>query len=104
MADKLKRLRKILVKKGLKGQLKPVGSLEEAHIILIDNKQCIDRIKLMGKDAYKEFLDDGHILPSDIVHFLISANPRNRWNIEQHLFTSAHGLVTRNFELTIQNS
>ena len=38
MADKGKRLRKILEKAGLKGQLKPARSLEEARIILIEDK------------------------------------------------------------------
>ena len=101
MADKRKRLQKILVKKGLKGQLKPVESLEEAHIILIDNKQCIDKVHLLGKDVYNKFLDEGRTFPSDIVHFLVFANPRNRWNIEHRLFTSAYGLMTQKFGVPI---
>ena len=95
MADKLKRLRKILVKKGLKGQLKPVGSLEEAHIILIENKQCIDKTALVGKDTYKELIEEGHTFPSDIIHFLVSANPRNKWNIERRFLTNVTGVTRR---------
>ena len=60
MADKLKRLNKILVKKGLKGQLRPVETLEEAHTILIENKQCVDKTALVGKDTYKELIEEGH--------------------------------------------
>ena len=36
MADKEKRLRKILDKIYMKGLLKSVGTLEEAHIVLVD--------------------------------------------------------------------
>ena len=58
MADKRKRLNKFLGDKGLKGQLKPVGTLEEAHIILIENEQSIHRSALMGKDTYKKIIKD----------------------------------------------
>ena len=97
MADKKsKRLHKILAEKGLKGQLKPVGSLEEAHIILIDNnKQCTNRTALVGKDTYKKLIEEGHTFPSDIVYFLLSANPRNRWNIERRFLTNAIGVMRR---------
>ena len=37
MADKEKRLRKILVKIGKKGVLKHVGTLEEAHVVLLED-------------------------------------------------------------------
>ena len=94
MADKRKRLQKILVKKGLKGQLKPVDNLEDAHIILIENKQCVDKTALVGKDDYKKMIE-GHTFPSDIVHFLVSANPRNGWNIERRFLTNATGVTRR---------
>ena len=76
MADKGKRLQKILVKKVLKGQLKPVESLEEAHVILIENKQCVHQTALVCKDQYKKMIEEGRTFPSDIVHFLVFANPR----------------------------
>ena len=38
MADKNKRLEKILKKKGIKGWLKPVGSLENSQFVLVENK------------------------------------------------------------------
>ena len=98
MADKGKRLRKILAKTGMKGQLKPVGNLDEAHIILIEDRQCIKRFSFMGKDAYKNFLEEGHTFPEDIVHFLVSANPRNKWNIEQRLLTSAVGTIKSDYK------
>ena len=95
MADKRKRLQKILVKKGMKGQLRPVETLQEAHIILIENKQCVDKTALVGKDTYKELIEEGHTFPSDIVHFLVSANPRNGWNIERRFLTNATGVTRR---------
>ena len=98
MADKGKRLQKILVKKGMKGQLKPVESLEEAHIILIEDKQCIIRFAFIGKDAYKRMVENGHTFPSDIDHFLVSANPRNKWNMEQRLLTNKVGSIKSGYK------
>ena len=46
MTDKNKRLEKILKKKGIKGWLKPVDSLENSHFVLVENKRCV----------YKRFL------------------------------------------------
>ena len=89
MADKRKRLQKILVKKFLKGQLKPVDNLEDAHVILIEDRQCIHRTTLIGRDTYKDLLEEGHTFPEDNVHFLVSTNPRNTWSIENRLFTNA---------------
>ena len=98
MDDKGKRLRKILAKIGMKGQLKPVGNLDEAHIILIDDPQCIKRFSFMGKDAYKKVVENGNTFPEDIVHFLVSANPRNKWNIEKRLLTSAVGKIKTGYQ------
>ena len=98
MADKGKRLRKILDKTGMKGQFKPVESLKEAHIILIEDKQSMKRFSFMGKDAYKRMVENGRTFPEDIVHFLVSANPRNKWNIEQRLLTSAVGTIKSSYQ------
>ena len=91
MAEKDKRLQKILVKRGMKGKLRPVESLEEAHIIVREDKQCINRSAFMGKDAYKRMVENGRTFPSDIVHFLVSTNPRNGSHIEKRLLSSRFG-------------
>ena len=88
MADKGKRLLKILAKKDLKGQLKPVESLEEAHIILIEDRQCINQTLIIGRDTYKRLVEEGRTFPEDNVHFLVSTNPRNTWHIEKRFFTN----------------
>ena len=95
MADKGKRLQKILLKICLKGQLRPVESLEEAHIISIENKQCVHQTALVCKDHYKIMIEEGHTFPSDIVHFLVFANLRNEWNIERRFFTNVTGVMRR---------
>ena len=95
MADKEKRLRKILVKKGFKGLLKTVGTLEEAHIIIIENKQCIRKTMFIGKDTYNMFLEEGRTFPEDLVHYTASNNPRNTVNIERKIMTNAYGIVRR---------
>ena len=103
MADKLKRLNKILVKKCLKGQLKPVENLDDAYIILLESKHSVDRTILMGKDTYKEIIKDGHTFSPDIVHFLVSANPRNRWHVEKRLFTNKVGASKFDYDAVRKN-
>ena len=98
MAEKGKRLREILVKKGMKGQLKPVGSLEEAHLILIVDKQRVTQYAFVGKDEYKKMVKNGHTFTEDMVHFLVSANPRNRWHIERRLLTNKVGSIKSGYK------
>ena len=80
MANKEKRLRKILVKKGFKGKLKSVATLEEAHLIYVESEECMSKTIITGKDTYKMLLEAGHIIPEDRVHYLVSNNPRNAWH------------------------
>ena len=89
MADKEKRLRKIMGKKCLKGKLKPVGSLEEAHLVLVEDRQCTKKTKLVGVDSYREMVENGHTFPEENVHFLVSTNPRNMWHVERQFLSNA---------------
>ena len=91
MADKEKRLRKILVKKFLKGKLKSVGSLEKAHLVLVEDRQCINKTMVIGRDTYVGMVENGHTFPEDNVHFLVSTNPRNTWHIEHQFLANAYG-------------
>ena len=59
MADKEKRLRKILSKKGFKGQFKSVATLEKAHMIVLENEQTIAKTQIIEKDTYREFFRRG---------------------------------------------
>ena len=63
MTDKEKRLRKILVKKGLKGKLKPVVSLDEARLVLVEDKFIVI-------DEYIEMVENSHTFPEENVCFL----------------------------------
>ena len=65
MADKDKQLRKILVKINMKGRLKLVATLEEAHLVLVEDKQCASRTKLIGKDTYLRMIEKGYIFPEE---------------------------------------
>ena len=94
MADKSKRLRKILLKSGLKGVFKPVNTLEEAHIIKIDGKPIA---KFVGVDTYKQWLDEGRTFPEESIHYLISSNPRNRWQMEHRFFANS-GFMKEKFK------
>ena len=88
MADKEKRLRKLLTRKGWKGKLKLVTTLEEARIILVNNKERC-KIYLIGKDTYLEIIEKGYTAPEEEVYYVISTNPRNAWNIEHKMLTNA---------------
>ena len=60
MADKEKRLRKILDKKEMRGKLKLVATIEEACLILVDDRRYNGTIKLMPKESYLGMLEYGH--------------------------------------------
>ena len=73
MADKEKQLRKILVKINMKGRLKLVATLEEAHLILVQDKRCASRTKLIGKDTYLEMVVKVTLFPKR--RFIIRSLP-----------------------------
>ena len=81
MADKEKRLRKLLSRKGWKGRLKSVATLEEAHMIIIENGQSMTKSQLIDKDTYVMALENGYTFPEDRVHYLVPSNPRNVRNV-----------------------
>ena len=77
MADKEKRLRKILSKKGFKGHFKSAATLEEAHIIIIENGQSMTKTQLIEKDSYVMALENGYTFPENRVHYLVPSNSRD---------------------------
>ena len=87
MADKIKRLNKILNKLGMKGFLKPIENLEDSHFVIIEDKRCIHRSLLIETKKYKALLERGETHPPDIVHFIVITNKRNVQNIKNNLFT-----------------
>ena len=87
MADKNKRLEKILKKTGIKGWLKPVDSLENSQFVLVENKRCVYNSFLIKTEDYKILLERGETYPPDIVHFLVNSNKRNVLNVNNGLLT-----------------
>ena len=87
MTDKNKRLERILKKKGIKGWLKPVDSLENCFFVLVENKSCFYNRFLLRTDDYKTLLERGETYPPDIIHFLVHSNKRNVLNINNSLLT-----------------
>ena len=59
MTDKIKRLEKILKKKGIKGWLKPVDSLENCQLVLVEDKRCVNNSFVLRTDDYKTQLERG---------------------------------------------
>ena len=89
MTDKNKRLEKILKKKGIKGWLKPVDSLENSQFVLVENKRCVYNSFLLITEDYETLLERGETYPPDIVYFLVNSNKRNVLNItNKSLLTS----------------
>ena len=72
MTDKNKSLEKILKKQVIKGLLKPVDSLENCELVLVENKRCVYR---------------GESYQPDIVHFLVNGNKRNVLNVNNSILT-----------------
>ena len=93
MADKEKRLRKILAKIYMKGRLKPVDTLEEAHIVLVDYPEESTKYAILKKEMYQQVLANGYTYPEDRVYFLVPTNPRNRRQLEQSLITNKYGTL-----------
>ena len=93
MEGKKKRLRKITVKKGLKGELKPVSSIEEAHLICIENRQNVNNTLIIDINTYRRWLEEGCTFPEDTVHYLVHSNPRNVRNIERKFLSNANGVL-----------
>ena len=91
MADKEKRLRKILIKKGLKGRIKLVDTLEEADIVIVEDRNDKTKTKFIGKEVYIKMVKEGYTFPEENIFFTVSSNPRDKKNIEQKLFTKAIG-------------
>ena len=87
MADKIKRLEKVLKKKGMKGWLKPVDNLENSQFVIVENKGCVYNSMLIRTEDYKTLLERGETYPPDIVHFLIYSNKRNVQNMNNSLLT-----------------
>ena len=75
MADKEKQFRKVLAEVGLKGRLKLVTSLDEAHLVLVHDKQCASRTKLIGKDSWLIFTERGYTFPEEDVYYVIFSQP-----------------------------
>ena len=85
MTDEIKRLEKVLKKKGIKGWLKPVDNLENSQFIIVENKRCVYNSMLIKTEDYKTLLERGETYPPDIVHFLMHSNKRNVKNINSLL-------------------
>ena len=68
MADKEKRLRKILVKIDMRGMLKHVKTLEESHIVLVDFPEEPTKYSIYNKESYQQVLK--MVTPSQKTEFI----------------------------------
>ena len=88
MADKEKRLRKILLNAGLKGKLKPVDTLEEACVIVVEDINNKNKNKFIRKDTYLRMVENGYTFPEETVYFTVFSNPRNKRELERTMFSN----------------
>ena len=77
MPDKEKRLHKILLNSNLKGKLKPVKTLEEAQVIIVQKPNNPGKNTFFSKLGYQSALENGETFPEECVYFTVSSNPRN---------------------------
>ena len=94
MADKEKRLRKILSKKGLKGKLKLVDTLEQSHFVLV-NRKGLSELLFIKKEAYLEMMERGYTFPEEEVYFTVSSNPRDSRHVEERYLTNGFSNIRR---------
>ena len=92
MADKEKRLRKLLNKINIKGKLKTVKTLDEASVIIIMDPHTIANSFIYDKAGYQTALSRGKTFPEDMVHFLTPINPRNKDLVTHGILLKARGL------------
>ena len=95
MADKEKRLRKILTRANLKGKLKSVKTYEEAGIVVVEDPGSTTKNVFFDKRGFEYALANGETFPEDRVHFLVSTNPRNRQLVGRGVLTNNRGLTDR---------
>ena len=88
MADKEKRLRKILAEVRLKGKLKSVKTYEESSIVVVEAPYGGDKNLIFDKNGFEYAQSNGKTFPEDRVHFLVSTNPRNRRLVEQSILSN----------------
>ena len=95
MADKEKRLRKILTRAGLKGKLKPVKTYEEASIVVVEDPGSATKNLFFDKRGFEYALANGETFSEDMVYFLVSTNPRNRQMVERSVLTNSRRLMDK---------
>ena len=88
MADKEKRIQKFLSKKGWKGKLKLVDTLEQSHCVLVHIKE-LGKLLFIKKGIYLELIERGHTFPEEEVYFVVSSNPSDSKHIVERYL--AHG-------------
>ena len=94
MADKEKRFRKILLKRGLKGRVKLVDTLEQAHFVLV-NRKGLGELFFVKKEACLELIERGYTFPEEEVYFTVSSNSRDSKHIEERYLTNAFSNIRR---------
>ena len=87
MADKEKRLRKILSRKRWNGRLKLVDTLEQSHCVLVHIKE-LGKLIFIKKEIYLELIERGHTFPEE-VYFVVSSNLSDSKHIVERYLT--HG-------------
>ena len=95
MADKEKRLQKFLTKARLKGKLKLVTTLDEAHIVIVEDRNDKTNTKFIGKEIYIKMVEKGYTFPEENIFFTVSSNPRDKKNIEQKLLPKTTGFTIK---------
>ena len=88
MADKEKRLRKLLDKIGMRGKLKLVDTFEQSHCVLLYRR---DQLFFIKKENYLTLIRGGHTFPEEEIYFAVSPNPRDSKHIEERYLTNSFG-------------
>ena len=88
MDNKIKRLEKVLKKKGIKGWLKPASYSDPVDFVIIEYSKCLNYIFLCKTEDYIEMVKRGENIPEELIHYVTIRNKRNRQTIANNLVTN----------------
>ena len=73
--DKIKRLEKVLKKKGIKAWLKPASDSDPVDFVMIEYAKCLRHSMLYKTKDYLELVKRGEYIPEEeLIHYLTIHN------------------------------
>ena len=78
MDNKIKRLEKVLKKRGLTKWLKPASDSDPVDFVIMEYPKCIRHSFLCKTKDYIEMVKRGENIPEELIHYVTIRNKRDR--------------------------